>query len=192
MSNYFLKKGEKAFGPFTWDRLEALAASGKIDATDSISTSSKGPWRPFSALQAEMAAIVSDSPDQSDTNFLQGFPMEDLQQPVAASQPRPPVAKPVPQPVATDQPSSLVVDFTRFLPYFWLILSIGFFVVAFLLGFRGFMVSFSKPLVVGGDAYNYIIGASRGTAQVCLAIIFALAGVACSVFSLADKHRSQN
>jgi hypothetical protein len=189
MSSFYLKNGEKAFGPLAWERLVLMVQTGKIGATSSVSTTAKGPWRPFSDFQAKMLSSLSMSPDQSESNFLQGLSLGDLQQPIAASQPRPLASKPVTQQDAAAQ-SSLVVDFRRFLPYFWLILSIGFFVLAFLLGFWGFMVSFSKPPIVGGDAYNYIIGANRGTAQVCLGIVFALAGVACSVFSLAHKVRA--
>jgi hypothetical protein len=42
--------------------------------------------------------------------------------------------------------------------------------------------------VVGGDAYNYIIMASRGTGLICAGVVSALVGVAVAVFDLTDKQ----
>jgi hypothetical protein len=42
--------------------------------------------------------------------------------------------------------------------------------------------------VVGGDAYNYIIMAGRGTGLICAGIVSALVGVAVAVFDLTDKQ----
>ncbi len=72
-------------------------------------------------------------------------------------------------------------------PMGWKVISIIFFVISFIDGFVGYTESRNDPSVVGGDAYNYIIGAGRGTAIVCFAIILALAGVACAIFDLTAK-----
>lgn len=42
--------------------------------------------------------------------------------------------------------------------------------------------------VVGGDAYNFIIMASRGTGLICAGIVSALVGVAVAIFDLTDKQ----
>jgi hypothetical protein len=42
--------------------------------------------------------------------------------------------------------------------------------------------------VVGGDAYNYIIMAGRGTGLICAGVVSALIGLAVAVFDLTDKQ----
>jgi hypothetical protein len=59
-----------------------------------------------------------------------------------------------------------------------------FLVVAFVVGIYGVWISYSDAKVVGGDAYNYIIGAARGVAVVGLAIIFGLIGVVYAIAQL--------
>ena len=43
--------------------------------------------------------------------------------------------------------------------------------------FAGLVVMLSVPKLLGGDAYNYITAAGRGTALVCIGIIFAILSV---------------
>lgn len=78
MSNFYLKRGEKAFGPLTWERLKALAESGKIGATARVSTSSNGPWKSFGDLQSEMEPQEESQPESSGV-FLGGFPLDPIQ-----------------------------------------------------------------------------------------------------------------
>jgi hypothetical protein len=42
--------------------------------------------------------------------------------------------------------------------------------------------------VVGGDAYNYIIMAGRGTGLICAGVVSALIGLAIAIFDLTDKQ----
>ena len=79
MSNYYLKRGEKAFGPLSWERLESLAASGKIGETASIATSAGGPWKSFGEFKSELGA---DREPQEETSgaFLAGFPLDQIPQ----------------------------------------------------------------------------------------------------------------
>lgn len=64
--------------------------------------------------------------------------------------------------------------------------SILFLVLSVIIGIGGCIVSHSDAQVVGGDAYNYIIGAGRGTAIVGVAIVFAIIGLALAVFDLTN------
>tara|TARA_Y100000746_G_C15263871_1_gene350818 strand:- start:156 stop:392 length:237 start_codon:yes stop_codon:yes gene_type:complete len=43
--------------------------------------------------------------------------------------------------------------------------------------FAGLVVMLSVSKLLGGDAYNYITAAGRGTALVCIGIIFAILSV---------------
>ena len=43
--------------------------------------------------------------------------------------------------------------------------------------FAGLVVMLSVPKLLGGDAYNFITAAGRGTALVCIGIIFAILSV---------------
>jgi len=67
------------------------------------------------------------------------------------------------------------------------ILSYVFFILALVIGVKGCAYAQTDARIVGGDAYNYIIGAGQGTAIVCVAIIFALVGVIFAIFDLAEK-----
>lgn len=94
MTNYYLKRGDKAIGPLPFERLEALYQAGKLQESTSISVSPKGPWMPFSQLQTEMSSgAIESSGGNAATNgdglFSGGFPMDGIPQiapPVAATQ----------------------------------------------------------------------------------------------------------
>jgi hypothetical protein len=47
----------------------------------------------------------------------------------------------------------------------------------------------SVTRLVGGDAFNYIISASRGTAEVCAGIFCVLISILFAVFDLADARK---
>jgi len=49
--------------------------------------------------------------------------------------------------------------------------------IALVFAFSGLVVMLSVPKLLGGDAYNYITAAGRGTALVCIGIIFAVLSV---------------
>jgi hypothetical protein len=94
MTNYYLKRGDKAIGPLPFERLEALYQVGKLQESTSVAVSPKGPWMPFSQLQTEMSSgAIESSGGNAATNgdglFSGGFPMDGIPQiapPVAASQ----------------------------------------------------------------------------------------------------------
>ncbi len=50
MANYFVRRGEKIFGPVTGEQVIGLARSQKIQPTDQIATDKNGPWQPTTAL----------------------------------------------------------------------------------------------------------------------------------------------
>tara|TARA_B100001750_G_C15322882_1_gene503142 strand:+ start:243 stop:455 length:213 start_codon:yes stop_codon:yes gene_type:complete len=49
--------------------------------------------------------------------------------------------------------------------------------IALVFAFSGLVIMLSVPKLLGGDAYNYITAAGRGTALVCVGIIFAVLSV---------------
>lgn len=66
-----------------------------------------------------------------------------------------------------------------------------FLVVALLLCLFGLYKTFaygSDDKLVGGDAYNFIILAGRGTALICAGIVSALTGVAIAIYDLTDQQ----
>ena len=65
--------------------------------------------------------------------------------------------------------------------------SILFLVLAIVFGLAGWNAAYKDAQVVGGDAYNYIIGAGRGTAIVGIGIICALISVVFAVFDLTNR-----
>lgn len=70
-------------------------------------------------------------------------------------------------------------------------ISLLFLIGAGLLTLYGLVVMFKygpDDMVVGGDAYNFIIMAGRGTGLICAGIVSALVGVAVAVFDLTDKQ----
>ena len=46
--------------------------------------------------------------------------------------------------------------------------------IALVFAFAGLIIMLSVPKLLGGDAYNYITAAGRGTALACIGIIFAV------------------
>ena len=50
MTHFFVRRGEKVFGPVTGEQIVGLAKSGKVRATDEIATDKNGPWQPTTAL----------------------------------------------------------------------------------------------------------------------------------------------
>lgn len=66
-----------------------------------------------------------------------------------------------------------------------------FLVVAVLLCVYGLYKTYaygSDDKIVGGDAYNFIILAGRGTAWVCAGIVSALIGIAIAIYDLTDRQ----
>jgi len=46
--------------------------------------------------------------------------------------------------------------------------------IALAFAFAGLIIMLSVPKLLGGDAYNYMTAAGRGTALACIGIIFAV------------------
>lgn len=67
--------------------------------------------------------------------------------------------------------------------------SVIFLIVAALFIFSGLVTLSSDSRVVGGDAYNYIINAGRGTGKICAGVFFALVSVVIAIFDLSDRQR---
>lgn len=65
-----------------------------------------------------------------------------------------------------------------------------FFILAIVFTVFGVIVLYSEPSVVGGDAYNYIIGAGRGTGLICVGIVSALLSNACLLFAVLIGKKS--
>ncbi len=61
-----------------------------------------------------------------------------------------------------------------------------FLILSIIVGIGGCVSSRNDAEVVGGDAYNYIIGAGRGTAVVCVAIVFAIISLILAVYDLTN------
>lgn len=64
--------------------------------------------------------------------------------------------------------------------------SIWFLIFAINFGIGGCNVAYSDANVVGGDAYNYVIGAGRGMAVVGVGIVCALISVVFAVYDLTN------
>jgi len=60
MAHYFVRRGEKVFGPVTGEQVVGLAKSGKVRATDEIATDKNGPWQPITAL-APLKAVLGQT-----------------------------------------------------------------------------------------------------------------------------------
>ena len=60
MADYFVRRGEKVFGPVTGEQVVGLAKSGKVRATDEIATDKNGPWQPITAL-APLKAVFGQT-----------------------------------------------------------------------------------------------------------------------------------
>ena len=46
MTDYYIKRGDKIHGPYTWDQVNKGVDSGKLCETDLLSESTDGPWFP--------------------------------------------------------------------------------------------------------------------------------------------------
>jgi len=57
MAHYFVRRGEKVFGPVPGEQVVGLAKSGKVRATDEIATDKNGPWQPTTAMAPLKAAF---------------------------------------------------------------------------------------------------------------------------------------
>ena len=60
MAQYFVRRGEKVFGPVPGEQGVGLAKSGKVRATDEIATDKNGPWQPTTAL-APLRAVFQQT-----------------------------------------------------------------------------------------------------------------------------------
>jgi ABC-type Fe3+-siderophore transport system permease subunit len=63
----------------------------------------------------------------------------------------------------------------------WLALAALFFALASIFTVFGLYRMYNEEHIVGGDADNYIVSASRGTGLICAGIVFALIGTACTM-----------
>ncbi len=63
MNHYFVRRGDKVFGPVTGEQVVGLAKSGKVRATDEIAADKNGPWRPTTALATLRAVFGPSSVD---------------------------------------------------------------------------------------------------------------------------------
>ena len=50
MAQYFVRRGEKIFGPVAGEQVIGLARAQKIQPTDQIATDKNGPWQAATAL----------------------------------------------------------------------------------------------------------------------------------------------
>jgi hypothetical protein len=70
--------------------------------------------------------------------------------------------------------------------------SILFLIAAVALTLYGLRVAYrygtEADKIVGGDAYNFIIMAARGTAWVCAGVVSALASVVFALFDVSDRQ----
>lgn len=62
--------------------------------------------------------------------------------------------------------------------------AIVFWITGFVFGIIGLIQMFNESKIVGGDAYNYIIGAMRGIGWICLGGLSGILGCALTLFSL--------
>lgn len=69
--------------------------------------------------------------------------------------------------------------------------SIIFLIVGAIFILNGLGTLSSEDRVVGGDAYNYIISASRGTGKVCAGLFFALVSVVIAIFDVGDRQKQK-
>lgn len=70
--------------------------------------------------------------------------------------------------------------------------SILFLILSIFTGLGGCIASRNEARIVGGDAYNYIIGAERGTAIVCVGILFAVISLILAIYDLTNVIIYQN
>jgi hypothetical protein len=73
---------------------------------------------------------------------------------------------------------------------FLVVAAVVFLLAAGVLAYLGWATVFDesyKARIVGGDAYNYIISAGRGTAYACIGIVCALAAVTFALFAVLER-----
>ena len=61
MTNYFVQRGTKSFGPLAAGKVLSLIKAGKILPTDAIATDKNGPWKPVAEVPALKAALGQGS-----------------------------------------------------------------------------------------------------------------------------------
>lgn len=61
MTNYFVQRGSKSFGPLAAGKVLSLIKAGKILPTDAIATDKNGPWKPVAGVPALKAALGQGS-----------------------------------------------------------------------------------------------------------------------------------
>ncbi len=69
--------------------------------------------------------------------------------------------------------------------------SILFLMVGAIFVLIGLRTLLSEDRVVGGDAFNYMISASRGTGEICAGLFFALVSVAIAIYDVGDKQKQK-
>ena len=66
MSDWYYKIGEQVVGPMSADQLRALAAGGRLAASDPVANAKEGPWVPASRVKGLFApASVEEEPKAS-------------------------------------------------------------------------------------------------------------------------------
>jgi hypothetical protein len=58
---FFLKRGDKSFGPYSLAQIKGLSDQGKLKSTDFISKSGDGPWKKFGDVAANLFPVVTPS-----------------------------------------------------------------------------------------------------------------------------------
>jgi hypothetical protein len=64
-AGYYLKRGEKVFGPHTLERVKELRDSGKLKPTDCIANNAKGPFVEFTKAEAKLFPTSKAAPQQA-------------------------------------------------------------------------------------------------------------------------------
>ena len=57
---YFIKRGSKVHGPFSFEQLKSGLHSGKIDQSESVSETNVGPWTSLGQIFSNEAAIIPE------------------------------------------------------------------------------------------------------------------------------------
>jgi len=67
--------------------------------------------------------------------------------------------------------------------------AVAFWIGALFAGVIGIILLFNESRIVGGDAYNYIIGAMRGVGWICLGVLCDV--LACALLLFALRYEMQ-
>ena len=188
-STYFVRRGQKQFGPFGTAKLKQLAADGKVTRDDAVSTD-KTKWTPAGNVRglfppAEL--IVDERPHAIPTVVAHQPPAEaPAPQPPATvyvQAPAPQVAQPVAQPPAMHQTTNVVVNaapagntcaalaaglgvvalLLAFVPGLGLLLVVPLAGLALLLALFGFILALGR----GGRGLIGSIGGDRHSSRAC-------------------------